>query len=179
MTQSTTSTITTEKAIKYTEFHPARKLFLTINSDGHLICYKIGDKKPFHTSRLQGIVATWYDDGVFVASDDLRIFHIYVEGNILCVPCKVSAPPTSILAEKGKLIVGTKIGKCEVFSVNEALKCTKLHEIAVGRGGSGILSMQWVSSLDETPDVDAESPEQTTTELESHRGHSQSRIEHL
>lgn len=148
LTKVSKSIISVKTAIKHTAFHPGRNWFLTINVKGEVSCYSISDKKPKCTVALQTTAATWWGDSILAASEDFNLYHVDLETKELTPICQIGSPATSILAENGKLVVGTKTGHCEVYSLTETLQCEKLYEAVVGIGGSDVLNIHLVCLIE-------------------------------
>jgi WD40 repeat protein len=146
-TQSTSSNLPISALLKYTSFHPTRPYFLAITATGDITCYSITSKRPSHTFEIKATTAVWWGNKVLVACEDLSIKILDFEAKTILHEFQTSAPATSLWMGEGQLIVGLKTGRCEVWNISESMRCKKVSEATIGRGGSPILYVAWVFSL--------------------------------
>lgn len=66
--------------------------------------------------------------------------------NTIVSEFRIGAPATSIACDDSRFFLGLKTGRCEMWSIPKDQRCKKISETLAGRGGSPILSIQWVYS---------------------------------
>lgn len=112
---------------------------------GNLTCFSITSKRPGHTFAIKAITAIWWDNKVIAGCEDLTIKILDFESKRVCEEISVSAPITKLSLSDGKLLIGMKTGKCEIWNLGPKGN-KKLCEATAGRSDP-ILNAEWVFSL--------------------------------
>jgi hypothetical protein len=120
---------------------------LAITTTGDVTCYSITSKRPSHTFQVKATTAIWNGNKVLVACEDLSVKSLDFESKTFVQEFQINAPATRLCIDEGRVFVGLKTGRCEVWSMAEDMGCKKISEAMVGRGGSAILSIGWVLPL--------------------------------